>query len=99
MTRALPCLVLLACGVFATLQGIAGEESIELRNAPGRELTATRCAMCHSLDYIEMNAPLMNRNGWQKTVQKMVDRFGAPLTKEEAGEILEYLGSQYSGAQ
>jgi len=33
----------------------------------------------------------MNRAAWQKTIQKMKDRFGAPLTDEEATQILDYL--------
>ena len=39
----------------------------------------------------------MNRAAWQKTIQKMKDRFGAPLTDEEAMQILDYLDGSYSG--
>jgi cytochrome c5 len=74
----------------------AGEESIRLEDGPGHDLTAARCAMCHSLDYIPMNAPVMDSAGWHKTVQKMIDRFGAPISAPEAREIVEYLSSRYS---
>ena len=53
--------------------------------------------MCHSLDYIPNNAPVLDRSGWQKEVQKMRDRFGAPLTDQEAQQILDYLAGSYAG--
>jgi sulfite dehydrogenase (cytochrome) subunit B len=87
--------VLAADGVPAAGQG--GEETIVLRDAPGRDLVATRCAICHSLDYIPANAPAMNRAGWDKTIQKMRKAFGAPLTDAQAQQILGYLAASYSG--
>lgn len=75
----------------------ADEDSIRLRDGSGRDLTAARCAMCHSLDYIPNNAPVLDRSGWQKEVQKMRDRFGAPLTDQEAQQILDYLAGSYAG--
>ncbi|MBV8974381.1 MAG: hypothetical protein JOY74_04595 [Sinobacteraceae bacterium] len=69
----------------------------ELREGPGRDLTVGRCIVCHSVEYIPSNAPAMNRAGWQKSIQKMKDRFGAPITDEEAKQILDYLDANYSG--
>jgi uncharacterized Rossmann fold enzyme len=43
-----------------------------------------------------MNAPVMDRASWQKTVQKMRERFGAPITDEEAARILDYLSEYYA---
>ncbi|HXY75283.1 MAG TPA: hypothetical protein VEH54_00095 [Steroidobacteraceae bacterium] len=86
---------LLALGSLATLA--AGAESTELADGPGRDLTIGRCVICHSLDYLPSNAPAMNRAGWQKSIQKMRDKFGAPITDEEATEILGYLDTHYSG--
>ena len=83
-----------ACGL---LWAAAGEETIQLKDAPGRDLTTGRCIICHSLEYIPSNAPAMNRAAWQKTIQKMKDRFGAPMTDEEAKQILDYLDGSYSG--
>lgn len=73
------------------------EADVLLKDAPGRELTMSRCTICHSLEYIPANAPAMDRGAWQKTVQKMRERFGAPLTDEEAQRILDYLDTSYSG--
>ena len=75
----------------------AAAEPTELRDGAGRDLTVGRCIICHSVEYIPANAPAMNRAAWQKTIQKMKDRFGAPITDEEAKQILDYLSANYSG--
>jgi mono/diheme cytochrome c family protein len=74
----------------------AGEGAIQLDDAPGRELTVARCAVCHSLDYIQMNSAVMNRTAWEKSVRKMIERFGAPISEEDAKTILDYLTTHYS---
>lgn len=83
---------------LAAVVSMAGEEAIVLRDAPGRDLTLARCVICHSVDYIESNAPVMDRALWQKTIRKMIDRYGAPITDDDAREILDYLATQYSSA-
>jgi mono/diheme cytochrome c family protein len=84
--------------MLARLAAAADSESaIRLKDGPGRELTAGHCALCHSLDYIPANAAAMDRAGWQKTLQKMRERFGAPLSDEEARAILDYLATRYAG--
>jgi hypothetical protein len=75
----------------------AAAEVTELREGPGRDLPVGRCIICHSVEYIPANAPAMNRAAWQKSIQKMKDRFGAPITDEEAKQILDYLDANYSG--
>jgi cytochrome c5 len=88
--------VALVCS--AALTAMAGEETIEMADAPGRDITVASCAMCHSLDYVSMNAPVMTRTGWEKTVRKMVDKFGAPVSAENMQLILDYLTLHYSAA-
>lgn len=75
----------------------ADEKSVQLVDGPGRAVTMARCPICHSLDYIPMNAPVMDRSTWEKTVQKMRERFGAPISDEEAAQILDYLSEHYAG--
>ena len=84
-------------GASALLWAAGAEESVQLKDAPGRDLTTGRCIICHSLEYIPSNAPAMKRAAWQKSILKMKDRFGAPITDEEAKQILDYLDSSYSG--
>jgi mono/diheme cytochrome c family protein len=75
----------------------AGETAVQLQDGPGRDLTTGRCIICHSLEYIPSNAPAMNRGAWQKSIQKMRERFGAPISDDEAKQILDYLDGSYSG--
>lgn len=98
-----PALLLLAVGAASTAgaapagAAAAAAEVTDLREAPGRDLTVGRCIICHTVEYIPSNAPAMNRAAWQKTIQKMKDKFGAPITDEEAKQILDYLDANYSG--
>ena len=90
--------VLCACAALSAGRASAGEESIQLQDAPGRVETAASCAMCHSLDYIEMNAVVLDRAGWEKSVRKMIDRFGAPIGDDDAKRIVDYLARHYSSS-
>jgi hypothetical protein len=53
------------------------------------------CAICHSLDYIEMNSPFQDRAGWDKTVTKMVKVMGAPIEPADSAAIVDYLAAHY----
>lgn len=86
---------LIACACVAS-PSHAGEENIRLKEGSGSDVTTARCAVCHSLDYITMVAPVMNRGAWEKSVRKMIDAFGAPMSEQEATSIVEYLGQNYS---
>lgn len=83
-------LVVLAAGA-----AFAGEQAVQLREARGSDVTTAFCATCHSLDYIEMNADVFDRAGWEKSVRKMIDRFGAPIPEEHARTIIAYLAENY----
>jgi cytochrome c5 len=86
------------CAVAAS-PSRAGEENIRLKEGVGRDVTTARCAVCHSLDYISMVAPVMNRAAWEKSVRKMIDVFGAPVAEQEVSSIVEYLGQHYAAPQ
>lgn len=87
----------IAGAAIAGIAVAADETSLTLAEGPGREQTQASCSMCHSLDYILINAPFQDRAGWEKTVNKMVNVFGAPLTPQDNAAIVAYLG-QYYGA-
>ena len=95
MSTQMRCAAALALALCAGLASAAGEESIQLQDAPGRELVLARCSVCHSVDYVQMNAPVMDRAGWQKSVRKMIDQFGAPIGEDDANRIIEYLATHY----
>ena len=89
-------LIFASCALLAaSFARGASEESIKLQDAPGRDLVMARCSVCHSVDYVQMNAPVFDRTGWQKSVRKMIDVFGAPISDDDANRIVEYLGNNY----
>jgi mono/diheme cytochrome c family protein len=73
----------------------ADEMALELKDGPGRETVETNCAACHSLDYIVMNSPFLDRQKWEATVKKMIGPFGAPIAEQDVAAILDYLAAAY----
>lgn len=82
-------------GVLAVPASSADETGIALAEGEGRERVQAMCSMCHSLDYIVINSPFLDRTAWEKTVRKMVNVMGAPLTEEDVAVVVNYLASQY----
>lgn len=74
---------------------IADESEIKLKEGPGKEQVSVHCAICHSLDYIPMNSVALDRKGWEKTVDKMINVMGAPIPPEHVPVIIDYLARQY----
>ena len=95
MNAALRCTLVMLAMSSGTVALAAGEESIKLQDAPDRDLVVARCSTCHSVDYVQMNAPVFDRAAWQKSVRKMIDTFGAPISEDDARRIVEYLGTHY----
>ncbi len=73
----------------------AGEESIKLKEGKGKALVEANCSVCHSLDYIQMNSPFLNRKGWEASVNKMIKVMGAPIKPEDVPAIVDYLTKYY----
>jgi cytochrome c5 len=81
--------------VVITETAFADESEIKLKDGPGKELVGAHCAVCHSLDYIPMNSLFLDRKGWEKTVDKMINVMGAQVPPEDVAPILDYLERQY----
>lgn len=73
----------------------ADESQIQLKPGSGRDLVRNNCATCHSLDYIQMNSPFLDRKGWDVEVNKMVSAMHAPIDKTNIPVIVEYLSKYY----
>lgn len=82
--------LLLAAGA-----AVAAESPVPLKDAPGRQLVENNCAGCHSLDYPRINAPFLDRKGWEAEVAKMINAFGAPIPQENVPGIVDYLTRNY----
>jgi sulfite dehydrogenase (cytochrome) subunit B len=74
---------------------VAQERRLDLKDAPGRAQVEANCGSCHSLDYVVMNSPFLDRNGWEGSVNKMIKVFGAPINADDAKAIVEYLNANY----
>ena len=74
---------------------MAEEGTVRLRDGEGRQLVEANCVMCHSLDYIQMNSPFLDRKGWEASVNKMTKVMGAPVAEADARAIVDYLSAQY----
>ena len=86
---------ILALLLFAAVPALAQESQLRLRDGPGRQLVEANCVMCHSLDYIPMNSPFLDRKGWEASVTKMIKVMGAPIAEGDAQKIADYLAGQY----
>jgi sulfite dehydrogenase (cytochrome) subunit B len=87
-----------AIAAFAALvaaPALAQEPTIDLKKAPGLDKVATNCAVCHSLDYIQMNSPFPNAALWDAEVAKMIKVYGAPINDADAAVIADYLKHNY----
>jgi cytochrome c5 len=82
---------------MALVAGAAGaaEDAVHLKESAGRETVEANCSMCHSLDYIPMNSPFLDRKGWEGSVTKMIKIMGAPIREEDVPVIVEYLNKNY----
>jgi sulfite dehydrogenase (cytochrome) subunit B len=87
---------LLAGPIVAFLVVSAGaEEDVALKAGAGRDLVEGYCNACHSLDYPRINAPFLDRKGWETQVNKMITAYGAPISPAEAKVIVDYLAANY----
>jgi len=80
--------VFLACSAQA-------QENVALKPGFGRDVVELHCITCHSLDYITMNSPFLDRKGWEAEVNKMVKMFGAQIEPTDTKLILDYLVTNY----
>jgi len=90
-------IILSSTFVLAVAVGVAvaQERRLDLKDAPGRAQVEANCGSCHSLDYVVMNSPFLDRNGWEGSVNKMIKVFGAPINADDAKAIVEYLSANY----
>lgn len=86
---------IIALSLIAAVPVLAQESPLRLRDGPGRQLLEANCVMCHSLDYIPMNSPFLDRKGWEASVNKMIKVMGAPIAEPDAQSIVDYLAGQY----
>jgi len=90
-------LVLLAC--FSAVQAFGLEiklppETGAFRQDSGAEIANAQCLICHSVEYVTMQPP-MPRPFWKSSIQKMQQKYGAPVADAQVEELADYLARNY----
>ena len=67
---------------------------LAFQGGPGMELANLQCLTCHSADYISTQ-PRLSRTAWRASVQKMKDKYGAPIPTDKMDALAEYLVKNY----
>lgn len=74
-------------------------ENVAIKPGGGRDVVERHCSVCHSLDYPRINAPFLNRQGWETEVNKMITAYGAPIMPADAKIIVDYLTANYGNGR
>ena len=69
-------------------------ETAKLKRGPGADLVTAQCLLCHSADYISTQ-PAFTRAQWTAIVQKMAQKYGAPIVTNRVEELADYLVKTY----
>jgi mono/diheme cytochrome c family protein len=89
--------LMIAAALLVALPAAAQEDKIALKAGTGKDLVENSCAACHSLDYVQMNSPFLDRPKWEATVKKMIGAFGASVDEKDVPGIVDYLAKNYGG--
>src|SRR6266496_994871 len=60
----------------------------------GAEIANAQCLICHSVEYISTQ-PKMQRAFWKAGVQKMQQKYGAPIADAQVEPLVDYLVKNY----
>ena len=66
----------------------------KFRPGPGAEVATASCLLRHSADYVSTQPPL-ERAAWLATVNKMREKYGAPLPTNQVARVVDYLTINY----
>ena len=86
--------------LFAQVQGDVEVPyiSYEIKMGKGFDTVQANCLMCHSFGYI-LNQGAQSREFWRKKVEKMIDEFKAPIEKNDAKIVEDYLFEHYGNGK
>ena len=87
--------IILLLSLLIAAPAWADESAIKLKEGAGRELVEKSCVACHSLDYIPLNSPFLDRKGWEASVTKMIKAMGASIAAEDVPGLVDYLVRNY----
>jgi mono/diheme cytochrome c family protein len=75
-----------------TLKSVKVElpDSDTMFQGPGADAINNNCLSCHSAGMV-LNQPALPRAVWRATVEKMIHTYMAPVDKQDAAAIVDYL--------
>jgi hypothetical protein len=56
----------------------------------GADVANNDCLICHSADHM-LNQPALPKETWEEVVNKMINAYKAPITRQDAAAIVDYL--------
>ena len=100
MKKTIAGIVFVTVSLFAQVKGDIEVPYIpyEIKMGKGFDTVQSDCLMCHSFGYIINQGP-QSRGFWKEKIEKMIDAFGAPISKENAKTIEEYLFTHYGNGK
>src|SRR5438876_6362234 len=69
-------------------------ETAAFKQDKGAEIANGQCLICHSVEYVQMQPP-MPRAFWKSSVQKMQQKYGAPIPDDQVEAVVDYLTKNY----
>src|SRR6266850_5960064 len=69
-------------------------ETVAFKQDVGAEIANGQCLTCHSVEYVAIQPP-MQRAFWKAEVQKMQQKYGAPIPQEQVEAVVDYLTKNY----
>lgn len=70
----------------------------EVKMGKGFDAVQANCLTCHSFGYV-INQGRQSRKFWQGKVNKMMVHFKAPITKDDAKTVVNYLATYYGNGK
>src|SRR6187551_3139512 len=61
-------------------------ETATFKQDVGAEIANGQCLICHSIEYVSMQPP-MPRAFWKSSVQKMQQKYGAPIPEDQVESV------------
>jgi hypothetical protein len=72
--------------------------SYQIKMGKGFDAVQANCLMCHSFGYVLNQGP-QSKHFWEKKIDKMVEEFKAPISKEDHEIIADYLFKHYGNGK
>jgi cytochrome c551/c552 len=69
-------------------------ETTAFKQDVGAEIANGQCLTCHSVEYVVIQPP-MQRMFWKAEVQKMQQKYGAPIPEQQVEAVVDYLTRNY----